>query len=453
MEAKKTDFGMGQIAGLVLALAAALRLLNVLRIVRYYFSFSGLLLAAAFGFAAAVLLMKRRDKLLLIALGALAAVLLFWGGMVYFVAAALLLVMALTMTTEYLPQAKALMAKIWFLPAAFVALDLLIWVISAIFGRGGLSFSGLLIALLTVGGFALSALWLVWPEGAPANLFGSVSAAPVQENGTVTVAAPAVDGWCELFKHTLLLLLTFGIWNLIWIYRMTRYLNRVGGEAERKPVNQLLLCLFVPFYAVYWTYKSAQRVDKLSAAVGVESRMATLALILAACLPIVAPIVLQSRVNTVIDVESGTRRRDFDPAEKPVMQQRLPLAAVEGYCDMFKHLLLLLITFGVWYFIWIYRTTRYLNRVAGEEHRNPTTKLLLCMFVPFYAVYWNYKSAQRVDKLALETGVKSDLAVLCLVLSLVGGILPQLLLQDKINEIAAAENSVPAPVLEAAVEV
>lgn len=32
--------------------------------------------------------------------------------------------------------------------------------------------------------------------------------------------------------------------------------------------------------------------------------------------------------------------------------------------------------------------TRYLNRMGGEEPRNPTTKLLLCIFLPVYMMFW-----------------------------------------------------------------
>ena len=42
---------------------------------------------------------------------------------------------------------------------------------------------------------------------------------------------------------------------------------------------------------------------------------------------------------------------------------------------------------------------------------------------------------------AAEVGVKSDLGVLCLILSMVIGLVPQVLMQDKINEIIAAENT------------
>ena len=115
-----------------------------------------------------------------------------------------------------------------------------------------------------------------------------------------------------------------------------------------------------------------------------------------------------------------------------------------GYFSLAVHVLLLLFTFGIWKLIWIYQTTLHLNRVRDEEARNPTTKLLLCIFVPFYSIYWTYKSAQRIDKLAREAGVSSDLATLCLILAIFVDIIPPILMQDKINAIATAP-SAPQP--------
>ena len=107
----------------------------------------------------------------------------------------------------------------------------------------------------------------------------------------------------------------------------------------------------------------------------------------------------------------------------------------DGYCSMVKHVLLLIFTFGIWQFIWIYRTTRYLNCVTVEPPRNPTTKLLLCMFVPFYIIYWMYKHAKYIDILAAEKGIPSDIGVLCLVLEFFVPIVPPILMQDKLNTI------------------
>lgn len=113
----------------------------------------------------------------------------------------------------------------------------------------------------------------------------------------------------------------------------------------------------------------------------------------------------------------------------------------EIYCGMAKHVLLLLFTFGIWYYIWIYRMTGYTNAAENEEYRNPTKKLLLCLFIPFYIIYWTYKTAQRVDKMAAAKGISSDMATLCLILAIFVPIIPPILLQDKMNNIATANDT------------
>jgi hypothetical protein len=110
-----------------------------------------------------------------------------------------------------------------------------------------------------------------------------------------------------------------------------------------------------------------------------------------------------------------------------------------GYVDLTKHVLFILFV-PFWTYVWIYRVTGYLNRIQDMEKRDPTKKLLLCLFVPFYTIYWMYQSGLRIDKIAQEHGVNSDLATLCLVLSIFIGIVPPIIMQQKINEIELAEN-------------
>lgn len=123
------------------------------------------------------------------------------------------------------------------------------------------------------------------------------------------------------------------------------------------------------------------------------------------------------------------------------------------YCGLVKHILLLLLTLGVWYFIWVYRTTRSLNCVEEEPLRNPAHQLLLCLFVPFYSIYWIYKSAQRIDKLAAQRGTRSDLSTLCLILAVFIPIIPPILMQDGMNSIALrTKPAAPSPAPEQAPE-
>lgn len=132
----------------------------------------------------------------------------------------------------------------------------------------------------------------------------------------------------------------------------------------------------------------------------------------------------------------------------------------EGYVDLMSCALLLIFTLGIYHLVWIYRTTRYLNRVEGAPSRNPTTKLLLCMFIPFYTIYWTYQSAQRVDALARSRGLYAELTAPCVLLSIFAGIVPPLLMQNTINAVSqteapgaaapAAEEAQPTPAAAAA---
>lgn len=116
----------------------------------------------------------------------------------------------------------------------------------------------------------------------------------------------------------------------------------------------------------------------------------------------------------------------------------------KSYKSLVPHVLLLLFTCGIYYLVWIYRTTDSLNACKNEEYRTPVNKLLLCMFVPFYSIYWTYKSAHRIDTLGYEKGIQGDTATLSLILSLFVPILPPILMQSKLNSVIMADSVSPA---------
>lgn len=116
----------------------------------------------------------------------------------------------------------------------------------------------------------------------------------------------------------------------------------------------------------------------------------------------------------------------------------------KSYKSLVPHVLLLLFTCGIYYLVWIYRTTDSLNACKNEEYRTPINKLLLCMFVPFYSIYWTYKSAHRIDMLGYEKGIQGDTATLSLILSLFVPILPPILMQSKLNSVIMADSASPA---------
>ena len=107
-------------------------------------------------------------------------------------------------------------------------------------------------------------------------------------------------GYVGMIKHVLLLVFVDFIWRYIWIFKMTKYTNEYKGEAARSPVKKLLLCFFVPFYSYYWTYKTAQRIDRLAAENQMECNITEASTLLAIFVPIAAPILMQSKVNKLV---------------------------------------------------------------------------------------------------------------------------------------------------------
>ena len=226
--------------------------------------------------------------------------------------------------TDYLPQLREQVKKFWFVPPAVVAL-------AEVLSIGGVLFVPFLVAflrlLVTCAGTFLAAMWVAYPEGLPQQ---TVSASA--ETGSTT-AAPTSEIYCGLVKHILLLLFTCGIWLYIWIYRVTGYTNNVQGEENRDPTNKLLLCLFVPFYVIYWMYKTAQRLDKMAAAKSIPSDLSTLCLILAIFVPIIPPILMQDKLNDIVTGRVAPAAPAAAPAPAPAAA---PTSVSEAADDLLK---------------------------------------------------------------------------------------------------------------------
>ncbi len=191
------------------------------------------------------------------------------------------------------------MRRLWYLPALLFAVTLLY----------GLCL-GLLVALYGYGsrwaGFSefVSLRTLLW--GAFAFCLG-LRAAGNEELPTRAVsadpeaAAPAVR-YCPAAKLLFLTLITLGIWMFVWIYRTTAALLPYEGEHPRRPWLEVIFCLLLPFYAVYWLYRSAQ-LASLAADGEEDRRFSTLCLILGVLLTPIAMLLVQDKLNILADRE------------------------------------------------------------------------------------------------------------------------------------------------------
>ena len=197
--------------------------------------------------------------------------------------------------TDYLPAFREKARKLWFTPALCIFVPAVLSMILTPFFMGARTLSYVNSLILGAAIF-FSAAWIVYPyKLTPAQLRADAGA-----EGFLSTEA-----YCSLVKHVLLLMFTFGIWWFIWVYRVTRYLNCVKDEEPRTPMAELLLCMFVPFYQIFWVYKSAQKIDKLANAKNLSSDISTLCLIFAIICGFVAPIIMQNKMNSIITAKAG----------------------------------------------------------------------------------------------------------------------------------------------------
>lgn len=291
----------------------ALLSLRQLFVLFRYFNLWSLLWLAAYVCISVCLFLDRRDVVALAGFGVAGLISLFnlldSGSVLSFVSNLLSLAangglcfLVIVALTDWLPQCRPLAEKLWFVPSAAAAGQVVFQLISSLSSLirwGYFGFS--LWQVFWAAAILLAAIWAVEPAGLPQPGGASASSGRyVAAERTVPVTADE-DLRFNLVGHILLLLFTGGIWLYIWIYRVTKRLNRVPEEPERGPVAQLLLCMFVPFYFIYWIYKSAQRIDKLALSRGISSDSAMLCLILAIFVNIVPLILMQDKLNKIAD--------------------------------------------------------------------------------------------------------------------------------------------------------
>lgn len=105
--------------------------------------------------------------------------------------------------------------------------------------------------------------------------------------------------YIDIAKHIFLSLITFGIWQLVWTYHVTKNLNEVEGVEERKPARELLLCMFLPFYYPFWLYKTAEGVEDYGKENGKEFKIDILCIAFAFVCPLFATVLIQNKINVV----------------------------------------------------------------------------------------------------------------------------------------------------------
>jgi ABC-type dipeptide/oligopeptide/nickel transport system permease component len=226
----------------------------------------------------------------------------------------------------------------------------------------------------------------------------------------------------SLFKHLLLLILTFGLYRLGWIASTTRFLNQ-GTLKKRDPFMCAGLSLFVPFYSLYWAYRTGLAVDGLGEKRDGIISVANLAVILCLACPFASDVYIQGKIN---DLDAETDFSQFHAADLR-----------DSWVGLVKYIVLSVLTLGIYRFVRIYRLTKALNTSNYAETRHETKCAILSAFIPFYSAYWVYKSALIVDSILPNNRITTTVVVLT---AFGGSLFAELLLQDRVNFIADAQN-------------
>ncbi|AEM23453.1 conserved hypothetical protein [Brachyspira intermedia PWS/A] len=101
--------------------------------------------------------------------------------------------------------------------------------------------------------------------------------------------------------------------------------------------------------------------------------------------------------------------------------------------------LLSIVTCGIYYLYWIYKTTDEIKNFMGREDINPTLELILVLVTcNIYSLYWYYKYGKIVYlEMTAKAGMDNseDSTVLLVILGLLVYVVAGAIMQDKLNAI------------------
>ena len=113
----------------------------------------------------------------------------------------------------------------------------------------------------------------------------------------------------------------------------------------------------------------------------------------------------------------------------------------ENMRNLVSFVVLMVCTLGIYFFYWVFKTTEYANRDRNSAQQSPLVQLLLVMFIPYYELYWFYKTSKKLSNLGEPFEVFNDNSIVTLILAIFGlDIIGAVILQDQINRIEAVRS-------------
>ena len=112
--------------------------------------------------------------------------------------------------------------------------------------------------------------------------------------------------------------------------------------------------------------------------------------------------------------------------------------------DLLTMAILMLVTCGLYYFYWLYKTSQEMDAYTGEQGIPPIVHLLLLIFTgTLWGIAWDILTAQKIERMQQLAGITSrNNSGLYLVLDILGagpiyglGMVVPFLQQNELNEI------------------
>ena len=121
-------------------------------------------------------------------------------------------------------------------------------------------------------------------------------------------------------------------------------------------------------------------------------------------------------------------------------------ACISG--DLARHVFMLVFLGWFWLFPWVYKTAvalREANRKESNYYTSPAAQALLFIFVPFYSIYWFYKTASAINVYAYRCNAVAKIVGLCTFTAFFTNLIPAVLIQMEIERLVSYQEGKPTP--------
>lgn len=146
----------------------------------------------------------------------------------------------------------------------------------------------------------LAAAAIILGEEATSSLLYMLFYSVTMICAALVLVPPVFTEYNSIAKHLFFTFISAGIWQLIWIYHVTRNLNSVSSVDSRKPSRELLLSMFLPFYYSYWILKTAENVEAYAAEHDKQCKLDVICFVFAFICPLISTVLIQNKINQIV---------------------------------------------------------------------------------------------------------------------------------------------------------